>query len=107
MALTLVQLWQQERDIYEAAQTALQSGKRVLIVTEPYISDQHVAQQKALEAMIQMRFSNQAHLRYLNLGRTVDLRDKSLCWDGMHLTEEGNRRIAGALRQPVVDLLEN
>jgi len=41
------------------------------------------------------------------LGRTVDLRDKSLCWDGMHLTEEGNRRIAGALRQPVFDLLQN
>jgi lysophospholipase L1-like esterase len=93
--------------VYEAAQMALQSGKRVLIVTEPYITDQHVVQQKALEAMIQMRFPNQTHLRYLNLGRTVDLRDKSLCWDGMHLTEEGNRRIADALRQPVFDLLQN
>jgi lysophospholipase L1-like esterase len=57
--------------------------------------------------MIQMRFPHQRHLRYLNLGRTVDLRDKSLCWDGLHLTAEGNRRIAGALRQPVFDLLQN
>jgi lysophospholipase L1-like esterase len=107
-AVTVPAQWQFYcNQVYEAAQMALQSGKRVLIVTEPYISDQHVAQQKALEAMTQMRFPNQARLRYLNLGRTVDLRDKSLCWDGMHLTEEGNRRIAGALRQPVFDLLQN
>lgn len=92
--------------VSEAVQLALQKGRRVLLVTEPYINDQHVAQQKALEAMIQVRFPNQTHLQYLNLGRTVDLRDKSLCWDGMHLTEEGNRRIANALRQPVFDLLQ-
>jgi len=93
--------------VYEVAKMALQNGKRVLIVTEPYISDKHVAQQKSLQEMIQMRFPNEPHLRYLNLGRTVDLRDKSLCWDGMHLTEEGNRRIAVALRRPVFDLLQN
>jgi lysophospholipase L1-like esterase len=107
-AVTVPPEWQFYcNQVYEAAQMALQSGQRVLIVTEPYISDQHVAQQKVLEAMIQMRFPNQPHLRYLNLGSTVDLGDKSLCWDGMHLTEEGNRRIAGALRQPVLDLLHN
>ena len=58
-------------------------------------TDRHIAQQKAVETMIQMRFPNQPHLRYVNLGRAVDLRDKSLCWDGIHLTEEGqsaNRR---------------
>lgn len=106
--LTVPAEWQFYCDqVYEAAQMALQKGKQVLIVTEPYISDRHVAQQKALEKMIRIRFPDQPHLRYLNLGRTIDLRDKSLCWDGMHLTEEGNRRIAGALRQPVLDLLQN
>jgi lysophospholipase L1-like esterase len=106
--LTVHAEWQFYCDqVYEAAKMALQNGRRVLIVTEPYITDQHVAQQKSLEAMIQIRFPNQPHLRYLNLGRTVDLRDKSLCWDGMHLTEEGNRRIAVALRQPVLELLQN
>ena len=93
--------------VYEAAQMALQNGKRVLIVTEPYISDQHVAQQKSLQTMLQLRFLQQPHLRYLNLGGVVDLRDKSLCWDGMHLTQEGNRRIAAAMTQPVLDLLRN
>ena len=107
-ALKVAAEWQFYCDqVYEAAQMALQNGKRVLVVTEPYITDKHVAQQKSLKAMIQMRFPNPPHLRYLNLGRTVDLRDKSLCWDGMHLTEEGNRRIAVALRQPVFDLLQN
>ncbi len=107
-ALTVPVEWQFYCDqVSEAVQMALQNGKRVLIVTEPYISDGHVAQQKSLEAMLQRRFPNQPHLRYLNLGPAIDLRDKSLCWDGMHLTEEGNRRIALALSQPVFDLLQN
>lgn len=68
-AVTVPAHWQFYcNQVYEAAQMALQSGKRVLIVTEPYINDQHIAQQKALETMIQMSFPNQTHLRYLNLG---------------------------------------
>jgi lysophospholipase L1-like esterase len=94
------------QQIYETTDLALQRGKRVLVVTEPYISDKHVAQQRAIEAMLKQRFGDQAHLRYLNLGRTIDLRDKTLCWDGMHLTAEGNRRIADALIQPVLEILQ-
>ncbi len=92
--------------IYETAALALKQGKRVMIVTEPYISDEHVAQQQALRSMLEARFTGQPKPHYLNLGRTVDLRDGSLCWDGMHLTEEGNRRIAEAMLRPVIDLLE-
>src|SRR5262249_3812782 len=91
--------------IYAAADAALQRGKRVLIVGEPYISDKHIAQQTALDSMLRSRFAGQSSLRYLSLRREVKLRDKSLCWDGMHLTAEGNRRIAAALAQPVLDLL--
>jgi hypothetical protein len=94
------------QQIYEVTDLALKQGKRVMVVTEPYISDKHVEQQRALEGMLNKRFEGQTNLRYLNLGRTVDLRDRSLCWDGMHLTEEGNRRIADALIQPVVELLQ-
>ena len=93
--------------IYEAVDMALKRDRRVLIVGEPYISDRHIAQQAALEDMLRSRFSGQPGVRYLNLGRTVDLRDKSLCWDGMHLTEEGNRRVAAALTQPILDLLHH
>jgi hypothetical protein len=94
------------QQIYEVTDLALKRGKRVLVVTEPYISDEHVEQQRALEAMLKQRFQGQAHLGYLNLGRTVDLQDRSLCSDGMHLTEEGNRRIAEALIQPVLEILQ-
>ena len=91
--------------ISQAVDLALKQGRRVLVVTEPYISDKHVAQQQALRNMLGARFAGQPKLRYLDLGRTVDLRDGSLCWDGMHLTEEGNRRIARAMAPAVNELL--
>jgi lysophospholipase L1-like esterase len=94
------------RQMYEAVDLALKEGKRVLVVTEPYISDAHVEQQQALEGMLNKRFQGQTRLRYLNLGPSIDLRDKSLCWDGMHLTEKGNRKIAEALKQPLLDILQ-
>ncbi|MEK6337263.1 MAG: SGNH/GDSL hydrolase family protein [Acidobacteriota bacterium] len=93
------------QEIYEAIDSELKSGKRVLIVTEPYISDQHVQQQRALAGMLNRRFAGQTNLRYINLGRTVDLRDPALCWDGMHLTEAGNRKIAESLAQPILEML--
>lgn len=93
--------------IYAATELALKNGKRVLIVGEPYISDKHVNQQAALENMIRARFNGQTKVRYLSLGRVIDLRDRSLCWDGMHLTDEGNRRIAEALVKPVLELIKD
>jgi lysophospholipase L1-like esterase len=91
--------------ISAAADLTLGKGKRVLIVGEPYISDQHVVQQHELQNLLNRRFADQPRLRYIDLGRTVDLRDQSLSWDGMHLTDEGNRRIAVALSQPVLEML--
>ena len=91
--------------IVAASELALAKGKRVLIVGEPYIRTDHVEEQFELERMLRVRFAAEPHLRYLNLGRAVDLGDQSLCWDGMHLTEEGNRRIAAALTQPVLEML--
>lgn len=93
------------QQIYQVTNAALSRGKRVLVVTEPYLSERHIEQQRALEGMLTKRFAGQAKLRYVNLGGLIDLRDGSLCWDGMHLTEEGNRRIAEALTQPVLELL--
>ena len=94
------------QQIYQVTNAALSRGKRVLVVTEPYISDGHIEQQRALEGMLTKRFAGQARLRYVNLGSLIDLRDGSLCWDGMHLTAEGNRRVAEALTQPVLEMLE-
>jgi len=87
------------------AAMALAKGKRVLVVTEPYISDTHVEQQTELESMLAARFAKEPRLRYVNLGPLIDLRDPSLCWDGMHLTTEGNRQIAAALAQSTTNFL--
>ena len=86
---------------------ALKQGKRVMVVTEPYISDAHVAQQQALRDMLAARFADKANVRYLDLGWTVDLRDPAMCWDGMHLTAAGNERIAAALREPLIEFLQH
>jgi len=91
--------------ISEAADLAFGKGKRVLIVGEPYLSDRHVAQQHDLENFLNHRYAGQSQLRYVDLGPTIDLQDQSLCWDGMHLTEEGNRRVAAALLKPVLEML--
>lgn len=88
-----------------ASELALAKGKRVLIVGEPYLNDEHLEQQFELERMLRARFATEPRLRYLNLGWAVDLGDPRLCWDGMHLTEEGNRRIAAALTQPAREML--
>jgi lysophospholipase L1-like esterase len=91
--------------IFQTANLALRRGKRVLIVTEPYLNAKHVKQQQALEQMLREKFAGQSQLEYLNLGRAIDLRDRALCWDGMHLTEEGNRRIAEALLPITMEML--
>lgn len=93
--------------IYAATELAVQKGKRVLVVGEPYITGKHVAQQSALENMLRARFADPTKVQYLNLGRVIDLSDRSLCWDGMHLTEAGNRRIAEALSKPVLELFKD
>jgi hypothetical protein len=91
--------------VVRVTELALAKGKRVLIAGEPYITDGHVEQQAELQNMLASRFGAEPRVRYISLGRVVDLRDPSLCWDGMHLTEEGNRRIAAALRQPILEML--
>lgn len=78
---------------------SLSRGKRVVVVTEPYIGSAYIDQQRELAAMLARRYLNRADVRYLNLGKEIDLGDPALCWDGMHLTAEGNRRIALALEK--------
>jgi hypothetical protein len=89
---------------------ALGNGKAVLVVTQPYLVDPtgrklHIDQQRALAGMLARSYSRERRVRYLNLGDAVDLRDPVLTWDSMHLTSEGNERVARALAPTVQDLL--
>jgi hypothetical protein len=90
--------------IADAVEFALEHGKRVLIVTQPYVSDSHVEQQSDLLGMVQSRFAGNANVRYVNAGRVVDMRDRSIAYDGLHLVAAGNARVAEHLVQPVLEL---
>src|SRR5262249_17912594 len=84
---------------------ALAHGARVLVVSQPFISDRHVAQQRHVAALIRERFGDDRRVQYLDLGSAIDLRDQALAWDGMHLSPAGNAVLAGRLAEPVARLL--
>lgn len=88
-----------------AVEYLLDRGRKAIVVTQPYATDDHRAQQEAMAAMVQARFGADPSFRYVNLGHTIDLKDTALCYDGMHLVGEGNRRIAAALAGPVHALM--
>ena len=81
-------------------------GKGVVVVTQPYLSDRHVSQQTALMGMLQHHFGGDRAVRHVNLGAAVDLKDKSLQYDGVHLTRKGNQVIADALAPGVFAIAE-
>jgi lysophospholipase L1-like esterase len=85
---------------------ALAHGARVLVVGQPSISDRHVTQQRHLAALLRERFGHDPRVVYVDLGGAVDLRDRGMAWDGMHLTPPGNAVIAERLVEPVLRLLD-
>ena len=101
--------WQEYcRSILVATEFALQHGKQVMVVTQPYelegVGQRHREQQAQMAGMLQRRFGNDRRVRYLNLGPSVDLGDPALSFDHMHLTVAGNARLAADLVQPVLDM---
>jgi hypothetical protein len=92
--------------MYEAVKIALDGGKRVLIATQPYMNADHIEQQRTLRAFLQRKFNDDPRLQFADMGTVVDLKDPSLAYDGMHLTAEGNRRIAAALVPAVRELIK-
>ena len=88
----------------EAIRAARRRGQRVIVATQPYLSDLHVDQQRALEASLRRDFGGDSAVRYVNLGRLVDLHDPRLAYDGIHLTATGNQRVAAALVPVVLEV---
>lgn len=89
-----------------AVDYTLRHGRKALVVTEPYLGEGHIEQQRVMAGMLQRHFGANPNLRYVNLGKSLDLTDPALCYDGMHLTGAGNARIADALLEPVSEVLE-
>jgi len=84
---------------------ALDRGKKVLVVTQPYLSDRHRQQQASLRAMLAAQFSDHTRVGYANLGEAIDLNNPALSYDTMHLTPAGNNEVARQLIKPVVELM--
>jgi hypothetical protein len=94
------------RTVLDAVTIAREMNTLVLVASQPYVSDLHVQQQAAMRQALERQFKADKRVSYLDLGRAIDLRDQSLAFDGMHLTFTGNRMIADAFVQPVLELLE-
>jgi hypothetical protein len=93
--------------VYDAVLHTVANRKNAIVVTQPYISDLHIDQQTALARMLARRFPGEPHVRYLNLGRAVNMKDTSLVYDGIHLVARGNEMVAETLVPVVFDLIHN
>lgn len=88
-------------EMYVAMRFALDRDKQVLMVTQPFMNARHREQQAMLRSFLERRFNANPRLRFASMGEEIDLKDRSLAYDGMHLTVSGNQRIAAALEPHV------
>lgn len=95
------------QSIGAAVDSALARHSAAMVVTQPYLNDLHRDQQRELREMLRRRYGVNPLVMYVDLGNAVDLADPSLCWDGMHLLAEGNRRIARALTPAVQQMVQS
>lgn len=91
--------------VYDAIRFALDHHKKVLVVTQPYISDGHREQQAQLRTMLASHFAGNPNVGYVDLGDAIDLVHSSVVYDAMHLTAEGNAIIANRLVAPLAALM--
>jgi hypothetical protein len=91
--------------VLAAVEYARRHDVKVLVVSQPYGSDTHVRQQRALATALTERFGADASVRYVNLGPLLNIRDRSVAYDGLHLVAGANAVVADHLVQPVLDLL--
>ncbi|MDO8680108.1 MAG: hypothetical protein Q7R30_16410 [Acidobacteriota bacterium] len=92
--------------VYRAVKYARGEGKRVLVVAQPRVIDlqarvKHDGQQRELAGMLGRHFGNDPGIAYVDLRDAVDLSDRNLSFDEMHLGLDGNLVIAKALVEPV------
>lgn len=82
-------------------------GMAVAVVTPPYISVRHEAQQASLAALLAERFRGDRRVHYINMGRQIDVRDRAQSPDGIHLTARGNQSLSENLVDAMFDVLSS
>ncbi len=91
--------------VKKAVKYMLDRGKKVMIVTQPYIADAHIKQQNLLWRFLDEQFPAHPGIVKINLGKTLSVKDRRYAFDGMHLTSVGNKKIAEALLEPTLKFL--
>jgi hypothetical protein len=102
--------WQQYcRSTLVAVDFALQHGLQVIVAAQPHgvgesFRKRHLEQQTELAAVLQRHYGGDRRVRYVDFSELLDLSDPSISFDRMHLTAPGNRRMAEAFVQPVLEM---
>ena len=84
----------------------LANGRRVIVVTHPFITPEENRRQDVVAARLRDRFHGDQRGSYLDLRRTVSQDDPKLVEDGIQPTPRGNAVIAESVSQSVFRLLE-
>jgi hypothetical protein len=92
--------------IVQAVNAALTTGTRALVVSAPYQTPAAPDLHRGLASALQSQFSSDKALRYVDLGRLVDMRDTTMSFDGVHLTRVGHEQIAEGLTRPLLEVLQ-
>lgn len=94
-------------DVYRAIATARARGAAVLVIEQPLGVDPSMRrrqqqQQAELHRMIVRHFAGDHRVKRIDLSQAVDLADRDVAPDQMHLSVDGNRIIAAALVEPIL-----
>ena len=95
--------------MFTAVDYALQHGKRVLVIGQPYLEGsqlraRHIDQQTTLASGLARRYAGNPRVRYADVGDAVDISNPLVGYDHMHLTAPANAAVADALVAPVLAL---
>lgn len=89
----------------KAIDYALSRNKKVIIITQPYLSDTHRNQQKALREILSKTYAGNSSVAYFDLGDSLRPEDTSFCFDGMHLNIEGCKIMAEYIFEKIKGLI--
>ncbi|MFA5410243.1 MAG: SGNH/GDSL hydrolase family protein [Candidatus Omnitrophota bacterium] len=85
----------------KAIDFALGCDKKAVVITQPYISDEHREQQGSLKKTIFNTYKDNKNFLYLNLGEAISLKEGLLTFDGMHLNADGCKKMAAIIAQKI------
>jgi hypothetical protein len=95
--------------MFAAVTQARSMGKQVAVVTQPRlmapVTERHESQQAALRAMLAQQFSGDDGVTHVDMSDAVALSDPAFCYDGMHLTADGNARLGEALARAITPVI--